>query len=161
MALDASQWTDANLQPPIDKHVIANFLYITYHEAAHLVYAPFFAAWCASSSTSCNNFASCIEGLTDAEGNSKNYDKDSNNPCAEAYANDSTSQNLCINKMQVCQNGDLTQEQKDAMIAELDAGIAAANSRCAEQSADCVNCGGPPMPSGFNNCNPTSCDCPE
>ena len=157
IAFDISTWTTDALTPPIDADVLVSFVATAYHELAHTYYATLFSQWCVEHAAACSAFAACIQTLTDSAGNNLEYNAETNNPCAEAYANGTEASRLCQDKLAICDNETLAAADKQALIAELDAEISAAREKCNSQSLDCAICGGPSMPAGFSCTSDCSC----
>ena len=161
IALNANVWGD--LHPPIDAYKLVQFAATIYHELAHIAYEEKYLEWCQDHPAACQSWKACIAALTDDDGTSKGYNvDDGRNPCDEGYAASTEYGKLCGDKQAICTNGDLSQADKDRLIAELDKAMSEAKDECEKGTHDCNECpGGPGMPAGFAGCPTSPCNCPQ
>ncbi len=148
VAFNSSDWGD--ITPPPDPMTVVDYVATAYHELAHIVYEAYYIDWCSMHAAECAAFEACIATLDPPD-----------DPCNEAFANGVANSSLCEDYQTVCNsnNPSLSVSDRHKILEAIEAQMALAAQECARQTADCINCSGPPMPPGYAGCGPVSCEC--
>lgn len=152
--------TAVNQTEPSKNHIqnVYGLYATTVHEWEHFAYSQFFLNWCAQvGPDECAAFASCVEALAGA-GSSVLW----SNPCEEMSAASGTMDTLCAQVLEVKANGDLTSDQKNQHIAELQKQYDLERVTCIDKLADCLKCATSapfPFEEGDDDCGGEDCPC--